>query len=380
MICKSQKSQILMVSHASGISGASKVLLDFFLYSQSKAATSFVSFGHGPINMDLKKRGLLSQSIIGSKATQFSNKFIFAFIIDLILSPIFIVHLAYLVFSKSVEKIMWNTATRVYIAVLLSFLTQTELIVYVHEPKLFFEKRFHMRFIYNFWLRRVDKFVVVSKMHIEQLRKASVLENKIHQVNNGLSNSFFGQFETKKDYRYLDKNSKIKILFWASEQNYRKGFDIFFNACQSLETELNLDCFVCGNTSIETFEILGMTNPSSSFNFIGFTPITEIVANDVDLAICPSRSEAQALSVLEMAGLKIPLIVSDIQENKDIFDQNCCWFFANGYVESLRQMILNFLSVEIVNVEKNCNNAFEKVKRQYNSEQNFTKVLEIISY
>jgi glycosyltransferase involved in cell wall biosynthesis len=83
------------------------------------------------------------------------------------------------------------------------------------------------------------------------------------------------------------------------------------------------------------------------------------------LFVYPSKIESMSMMLLEVASLKIPIICSDIQENKDIFDASEVLFFKTDDVLDLSQKITWALN-HIDKMNRMAERAFKKVSIHFN--------------
>lgn len=82
------------------------------------------------------------------------------------------------------------------------------------------------------------------------------------------------------------------------------------------------------------------------------------------LFIFPSYSEGMSNMLLEVASLKVPIIASDIQPNKDVFNNNEVTYFSKGDVNDLSEKIKMSLN-NIDLIQNKAEKAYERVRREY---------------
>ena len=90
----------------------------------------------------------------------------------------------------------------------------------------------------------------------------------------------------------------------------------------------------------------------------------EMISNS-NFFVFPSIQEAMSMMLLEVASIGVPLIVSDIQENKDVFSDNEVLFFKSDDELDLKNKIIFALSYPDVMLKKSTA-AKIKVDNTYN--------------
>ena len=120
-----------------------------------------------------------------------------------------------------------------------------------------------------------------------------------------------------------------------------------------------------GETSPETIEIEKKyfnNNSKSSIKKFGLSKIEDIDFTKFVAFISFSRSEAQPLVPLEIASLKIPLLLSNIESHKNIFNSNSAIFFNNEDPSSIENAINKFFLLSPVERKEMIDNAYKIVE------------------
>ena len=155
---------------------------------------------------------------------------------------------------------------------------------------------------------------------------------------------------TSKFYDFESAQSALKgraslekpfILFGARRLMATKGCHTFLKAMRNISYQGQI--FVAGEINDHTAYIDELFNLARGLDvhFIGFIhPIETMLAllSKCQLFIFPSETEGMSIMLLEAASTGVPIIASDIPENK-IFKERELLFFKNKSVEDLAEKI-----------------------------------------
>ena len=205
-----------------------------------------------------------------------------------------------------------------------------------------------------------DYVVSVSKPDKEYIKKKYGMD--ISYIPNGIDKLFF---ENKLDSIVEKTNNYI---FFAAGRIYKiKGLHLLIEALQMIENKEKL--YVAGDldqvreyaNSIKKkafgldIKYLGLIKDKKKLN---------ATIKHAKFFVFPSLTEAMSMMLLEVASMKTPLIVSDIDANKAVFDSNEVLFFKTENSKSLAEKI-EFANRNPKKMEEMANNAYNKLISKY---------------
>lgn len=220
-------------------------------------------------------------------------------------------------------------------------------------------KKFHFYFKFQerYFVKKASYITCVSKNE-KRLFKTK-LGIDVHYIPNGI-NKF-------KHDNLINTIRSNYILFAAGRIIYLKGCDLFLKALRKMNYQGKV--VIAGNIDIDNTvknEILNLSDGLDCV-FVGLVKdrkeMNSIIQNS-SLFVFPSRRETMSMMLLEVASLKIPLIVSDIIQNKDIFDDKEVIYFKSEDVDDLADKI-QFALENINNLHNYTDSAYEKLISQY---------------
>ena len=140
--------------------------------------------------------------------------------------------------------------------------------------------------------------------------------SNIHYIPNGLPSITFNLSDMPQNLPIIPFEY---LLFSAGRIIPCKGLDILLKAYSNLN--LNIPLVIVGAPGGERkyYEQMRQLAPDSVL-FAGFLSGPELYSlyAHAKLAVFPSRTEAQSITLLEYIALKVPFVFSDIEENKAI--------------------------------------------------------------
>jgi len=212
--------------------------------------------------------------------------------------------------------------------------------------------------IFSFLFFRFSNVVAsVAKPHIRFFKKYTSKE--IHYIPNGIStNNMPENHNEKENY----------ILFAANRIISLKGLHILLEALHILSYKRKL--MVVGNmehTPKYAQKLLKLCE-GLQVEFKGLIKDRDELMGYIrkaDLFIFPSLNEGMSNMLLEVASMKTPIICSDIEENKAIFNENEVIFFQSGDAVDLAEKI-NCAVTNVSKLQENAENAYQHLEREYN--------------
>lgn len=189
----------------------------------------------------------------------------------------------------------------------------------------------------------------------------------------------------KKDYDDLGI-SKVKYIpngiSLNSNKEIKKKYDLSFAAGRIIPLK-GLDTLLSALGSIKkkiTTLIIGDTNQSKDYDeklnklskdlpvlYAGLIKDKKKLFDEIlssKIFVFPSRYEAMSMMLLEVVSLKVPVICSDIEANKSIFDEDEVLFFEVDNSESLCSKI-NYALKNLEQMNRKAEKAYMKAKENY---------------
>ncbi len=168
------------------------------------------------------------------------------------------------------------------------------------------------------------------------------------------------------DSRFV--NSKDYILFGAGRIIPTKGCHILLQALNQLEYTENV--IIVGDPTQDAKYSKYLYNISKKLNitFLGMIKDKKdllSIINNSKIFIYPSSLEAMSMMLLEVASCRIPIICSDIEENKDIFGENVVKYFKTDNYMDLAKKI-NWAFDNYKTFQNMANKAYDELKINYN--------------
>ncbi|MBK7627812.1 MAG: glycosyltransferase family 4 protein [Bacteroidales bacterium] len=249
----------------------------------------------------------------------------------------------------------------------------------VFEDLSFTYNRFISFIFGNIWLilwRKADKLICVSrsmKTYYEKLLPASKLEIIYNSVpeNNDLVRLDSVIVKIIDDFRIRG----LKIFGFSGILNKRKGLDQILNLL-SIEKGLALVVFGSGEGLKKLQNIAEKLNVSDRVCFCGFMNNPVIYYRFLDFFVMPSRSEGFGLALVEAVQSKVPVICSDLEVFKELFNNDEVTFFK---LENLSSLIDALREVNEDGPEK-VDLAFTRYLKNYTEKLMATKYLELYRY
>ena len=278
--------------------------------------------------------------------------------------------------TKSIIKddeiiVIWNTIVRLWyipFIKLIFFNKKIKIYAYCHEAPVYFLKRLPFRCFYKLFFRFIFKIIILDNEQKKLLLQFDSSLKNFVLINNPVTLDI-----SIRKYQ-LDlpsyKNTEKSFIFLASTLSYRKGYDYLLNYINNLNKR-KIKFSVYGQNSLETIEIEKKFHNYNSNNFIqkfGLSNIEDIEINNFHAYISFSRSEAQPLVPLEMAFLKIPLLLSNIPAHKNIFHFDSAIFFNGKDPLSIENAINKFFLLSSFEKNNMINNAYSIVTKRFSKE------------
>lgn len=207
-----------------------------------------------------------------------------------------------------------------------------------------------------FFFRFSNIVISVSKPHISLFEKYT--KKKIVYIPNGVHD---------QSEKILFKKNEGYLLFAASRIISLKGGHILLEALNLLN--YTGEMVFIGNLEHTPAYKKYLYDLGSNLNikFLGLIKEKTLLFQKImnaQLFVFPSFNEGMSNILLEVASLKTPLIVSDIPENKAIFNDSEVLFFKTGNSKDLAEKIAWANANYSIMLDR-AENAFLKVKKRY---------------
>lgn len=167
---------------------------------------------------------------------------------------------------------------------------------------------------------------------------------------------------------YMDVPEKNYIYFAAGRIMYSKGCHLLLDAMQSMEDKTDI---IVSGLLISDDNYAKRLKEHPIHKRVTYTGMVKDKAllygylKNAKLFVFPSMNEAMSMMLLEAVSIKCPVICSDIQANRDIFNDEEVLFFENDNIQDLATK----LSVAIENPEmmkQMADKAYIRAAKEYN--------------
>ncbi|HEY9115415.1 MAG TPA: glycosyltransferase family 4 protein [Bacteroidales bacterium] len=212
------------------------------------------------------------------------------------------------------------------------------------------------------WFFSMNEHVFVKKADV--VTCVSMNEKRLYKEKLNLDVQYipngFNPF-LEKDLVKIDKSNYL--FFGAGRIIKSKGLEILIEALQQMSFKGKL--IVAGDldqTPDYKKEILRMAN-GLDIEFLGLIKDKNELLSYIQqsrLFIFPSSVEAMSMMLLEGASVKAQIVCSDIQENRDIFNENEVLFFKTNDSANLSEKI-QFALMHESEMQEKSKNAYKKL-------------------
>ena len=215
------------------------------------------------------------------------------------------------------------------------------------------------KFSERVFLKKADTVSCVSRTLAEFLRRE--FNKEIHYIPNGFSYAEVNNSFLEREF------SEKYILFAAGRILPTKGCHIFLEALKKNKYS-NKIIIVGDYEQIPSYyEVLIKIAQSMDVIFTGMIKdknrLNSIISN-AELFVFPSSYEAMSMMLLEVASLKVPIICSEIDENRSIFNDDEILFFKTDDVSDLAIKLKNAENNKVLMNQK-AQNAFTRLEHDY---------------
>lgn len=218
-------------------------------------------------------------------------------------------------------------------------------------------------FLWKRYLKKMDGVAVISKklytLYASELPLSTIVYNGVDIEFNPHSadNIICSQIKKLHDNRF-------KIVGTYAAINKGKGIDQLFAI---LDIRDDIALVIIGEGK-EKCRLEQLSNSKGWNNRVIFLPYLKCPYNyleQFDVYVMPSRSEGFGLALAEAALTRTPVVCSDIDVFKEIFDSNEASFFKLENIDSLSDAIDQALNSSSEKIER----AYNKIKNKFSGEK-----------
>lgn len=215
-----------------------------------------------------------------------------------------------------------------------------------------------------------DRIVYVSESAIKNRREyPHVSSGKMICIPNGIGLEIPEPSKNRNDFRRkLGIGEDTLLIGMVTLLKRQKGVDILLKACSEIKSQYHqIKCVVVGDGP-DAEEIKKLADTCNLGNEVIFTGQIENIAKILpafDIAALPSRFEGLSVTLLEYMAAGLPIIASDIPNNREVLDDGKAGvlFPAENY-NALADAVLN-LSKDSVFRREIAETARRRYERNY---------------
>ena len=168
------------------------------------------------------------------------------------------------------------------------------------------------------------RFMTVNTLLIDYLHGLGIAREKIALIFNAIELSAHDVDQEPLDMRQLAGWPADTVVFSViARLVYQKGHDILLTALASaIKTHPQIRCVFVGDGKLEQplKEQCAELGLQQHVHFMGFRKDIPAILNSSDVFCLPSRSEGLPFALLEACAHKLPLLVSDVDGMKELFE------------------------------------------------------------
>ena len=213
----------------------------------------------------------------------------------------------------------------------------------------------------------VDKYTCVSESVRDfVIQKEKINPEKIITIQNGLDFSKF-DFKINIEKKLKEFNVKRPVLISVANLRTTKDYPTLFKAISLILEKQEVHLLVVGKGECEEEykNIVHELGIEKYVHFLGYRADALELIYSSDICVLSTFYEGQSNSLLEYMALKKPIIATDIEENREVInDEVEGLLIPPKNPEKMADAILRLLEDETLRT-KLINNAYEKVKKEH---------------
>jgi glycosyltransferase involved in cell wall biosynthesis len=216
-----------------------------------------------------------------------------------------------------------------------------------------------LRFIFSHLFRHASKIISLGGRLTEILARQTGKPGKIVYIPNAVNVS------VKPDR--LFENEKIKLLF-VGRFAHNKGIDILIEAIRQLNAsgyESKLQFTLVGKGPL--YDKITAGYRASNLHYAGFADDEQLrnFYTTHDIMVFPTLFEGMPTAVLEAMSYGMPVIVTDTGATTVLVNENNGYIIEKNNVDSLKNAIAGYVSLNAEKKKLLSENSFRKVKEEF---------------
>lgn len=228
----------------------------------------------------------------------------------------------------------------------------------------------------NIWLilwKRADKMVCVSEA-LKHYCEKWFASSRLEVIYNGISETDNSLIPDDDIIHAIEgfRSKGLKVIGCACILTKRKGIEQILSMI-AVEKEFSLVIIGKGNEIVNLKRLAKELKIIDRCMFCGFRSNSIIYLGHFDFVVIPSRSEGFGLVLIEAVQQKVPVVCSDLQVFKELFNDNEVTFFKLDDLNSLT----NAMGVAIKRGRKKADLAFFRYLKNYTGKLMAEKYLEL---
>lgn len=240
-------------------------------------------------------------------------------------------------------------------------------------------KPWHDHYYFNLLLF-ANHITVNSVSKIDYLKKKfPLLKSRLSFVPNIIDIQKFSPIGIK------NSDKTLKIAFVGRISPEKNVLSLVHAAIKLLKDGYEFDLDLYGSTnnkpySREVSELIENSTYNESINFKGPAVEVNLVYNEIDLLCLISSYEGFSNVLAEALSCGVPVITSDIQENRYLVDDSLNGFLVDpNDVDDIANGIKKFLNLSATEIEKIRKNNRDKAVKLFDKEKIYQKFISIIN-
>ena len=172
-------------------------------------------------------------------------------------------------------------------------------------------------------VKRIDKFVVVSKAIEKDFLDYGVSPKILEVIYNVTDTGRFNpgiRSDIRRELRISDTDFVVSLL---GNYSFYKGHTFLLEAIPAvLKSFPSVKFIFAGKVPDKVTNLSGKLNVGNSVFFLGFRSDVPEILKASDLLVCPSTMEGLAGSLIEAMAMKLPTVATNVGGNSEIVKHN----------------------------------------------------------
>ncbi len=226
------------------------------------------------------------------------------------------------------------------------------------------------------YLPKTMKLVGISHWLSQKAKESALFKDfDVRTISNNIDTSEFFPVEKKvaRDILGIKTQKKIILVGSTSLKDFYKGFGKFQEAVQELDKSKYFLCFF-GNVDKSVAENLGFEY--KSFGYLHDNISLRLAYSSADVFVAPSLMDAFGKTLAEAMACGTPVVCFDATGPKDIVDHKLNGYLAKPFDTSDLACGIEWV-LNALDYDKLCQNAREKVLREFDSKIVAEKYIEL---